>query len=167
MQGVIAHELAHIENRDTTLMVVAIAGISFFTLVGEFMLRLATRAGRFGRKKGGQGALLLLLIGVIFMAFGYIVAPILRFAMSRQREYLADATAALTTRTPGALATALEKIAEDPRVEILDAHPSMAVMCIEAPGGEERPNFFNRLTGLYASHPPIASRIGRLRAMDG
>ena len=166
LEGVIAHELAHIENRDTTLMIIAIVGISFFTFVGEIMFRWGARSGS-SNKKNNQTALILFLLAILFMIFGYIVAPILRFAMSRQREYLADATSALTTRNPGALATALEKIAEDPRVEILDAHPSMAVMCIEAPGGEERPNFFNRLTGLYASHPPIAARIGRLREMDG
>ena len=170
LQGVLAHELAHIENRDTTLMVIALAGIAFFTLVGEFLLRsaarFASRSGRSNKKGGWQGPLVLFLIGILFMIFGYIVAPILRFAMSRQREYLADSTSALTTRNPGALATALEKIAEDSRVEVLDEHPSMTAMCIETPG-EKKPNFFNRLTGLYASHPPIAARIGRLREMDG
>ena len=166
MQGLIAHELAHIENRDTTLMVVAIAGISFFTLVGEVLLRSAARSGRSSRKNSGQGALILFVIGIVFLIFGYIIAPILRFAMSRQREYLADATAALTTRNPGALAAALKKTSEDSRVEVLDAHPSMTAMCI-APPGEAGADFFNRLTGLYASHPPVAERIRRLREMDG
>ena len=165
LQGVIAHELAHIENRDTTLMIIAIAGISFFTRVGEGLLRWAARSGT-SRKSNNKTTFILFIIGLGFMLFGYIIAPILRCAMSRQREYLADATSSLTTSNPGALASALEKIAENSRVEVLEAHPSMTAMCIESPGGAS-PSFFNRLSGNYASHPPIAERIRRLREMDG
>lgn len=164
LEGVIAHELGHVGNRDITLMVVAIAGISFFTIVGEILFRAAARTGR--SKDGGKAALVIVLVGVLFLIFGYFIAPLLRLAMSRQREYLADATAALTTRNPGAIADALEKISKDSRVEVLDEHPSMAAMCIESPRKVEA-SLFNKLSGLYATHPPVAERIRRLREMDG
>lgn len=167
LEGVLAHELGHVENRDITLMLIAIAGVSFFAIVGEFLLRTAarTRVGS-GRNNGGQVKLAILLLGLLFLIFGYVIAPLLRLAMSREREYLADASAALTTRNPGALADALEKISKDSRVEALDDHPSMAAMCIEQPG-EKASGLFSRLSGLYATHPPIEERIRRLREMDG
>lgn len=163
LQGVLAHELSHIENRDTTLLLLAIEGIAFCTFFGEVLLRIGRTAirGRDGAKFG----LIIFLAAMVFVIFGYIIAPLLRFAMSRQREYLADASASLMTRNPGALADALEKIAKDPRVEILDDHPSMAAMCIYTPG-EIESSFFNKLSGLYATHPPVKERIQRLRQMD-
>lgn len=167
LEGVLAHELGHVENRDITLMLIAIAGISFFAIAGEILLRVAARtSGGSGRNNGGQVKLAILLLGLLFLIFGYVIAPLLRLAMSREREYLADASAALTTRNPGALADALEKISKDSRVEALDDHPSMAAMCIEQPG-EKASGLFNRLSGLYATHPPIEERIRRLRDMDG
>lgn len=163
LQGVIAHELAHIENRDITILVLAIAGIAFFTFAGEVLLRISGRIMR--ARDGFKIAWIVFLAGMVCVIFGYVIAPILRFAMSRQREYLADASSALTTRNPGALANALEKIARDSRVEILDDHPSMASMCIAAPRRVEA-SLFNKLSGLYATHPPIKDRIKKLRQMD-
>lgn len=163
LQGVLAHELAHIENRDTTLLLLAIEGIAFCTFFGEVLLRIGRSAMR-GRN-GAKISLIIFLAAMVFVIFGYLVAPLLRFAMSRQREYLADASAALITRNPGALADALEKITKDSRVEILDDHPSMAAMCIATPG-EIEASLFNKITGLYATHPPVADRIKRLRQMD-
>lgn len=163
LQGVLAHELSHIENRDTTLLLLAIEGIAFCTFFGEVLLRMGRTAMR--SRDGAKFGLIIFLAALVFVIFGYIIAPLLRFAMSRQREYLADASAALMTRNPGALADALEKIRNDPRVEILDDHPSMAAMCIYAPG-EIEASFFNKISGLYATHPPVAERIKRLRQMD-
>lgn len=165
LEGVLAHELGHIENRDVTLMLIAIAGISFFTLAGELILRIGARTTS-RSNKGGQATLVIVLIGVVFLIFGYFIAPLLRLAMSRQREYLADATAALTTRNPAALASALEKIDNHSHMAMLDEHPSMAAMCIQSPKKVES-RLFNRLSGLYATHPPIGERIKRLREMDG
>lgn len=163
LEAVIAHELGHIENRDITIMLIALAGIAFFTLHGEILIRMAGRSG--GGRKNNAGVILL-IIGGLFLVYGYFLAPLIRLAISRKREYLADASAALTTRNPGALASALEKISQDNRVEILDEHPSMAAMCIETPL-EAQQGIFNRLSGLYATHPPIEARIARLREMDG
>jgi len=163
LEGVIAHELSHIENRDIRLMLITVAGISFFTFVGEILLRSSfSRSNRSNQK--GKGQLILLLLGLVFMIYGYVMAPLLRLAVSRTREYQADATAALMTRHPKALASALRKISSDSRVEALDAHPSMAAMCIANPLSKMQ--LFSWMSGLLATHPPIEKRIAALLEMD-
>ena len=160
LEGVIAHELSHVENRDIRLMLLTVAGISFFTFVGEICLRNSVRTRR-GKDNVGW---IFLLIGLICMIYGYVLAPLLRLAVSRTREYQADATAALMTRHPKALASALRKISSDSRVENLDDHPSMAAMCIANPLGKM--GFFSWASGLLATHPPIEKRIAALMEMD-
>ncbi len=160
LEGVIAHELAHVENRDIRLMLITIAGISFFTIAGEWLLRMSTR----GRNRKNDGAMVLILLGIICLVYGYFMAPLIRLAVSRQREYQADATAALTTRNPGALASALRKISSDCRVEVLDNRESMAAMCIANPLASA--GLFSSLSGLWATHPPIEKRIAVLLEMD-
>ena len=160
LEGVIAHELAHVENRDIRLMLITIAGISFFTILGEWLLRASTR----GRHRKNDGSGFLILLGLICLVYGYFLAPLIRLAVSRQREYQADATAALTTRNPGALASALRKISSDCRVEVLDNRESMAAMCIANPLAKT--GLFSSLSGLLATHPPIEKRIAVLLEMD-
>ncbi len=164
LEGVIAHELAHVENRDIRLMLLTIAGISFFTFAGECCLRMALSGGRSRSSKGGNGTLLWLVLGIVCLVYGYLLAPLIRLAVSRQREYQADATAALTTRNPRALASALAKISGDPRVEALDKRESMAAMCIANPLGKM--GLFSGLSGLLSTHPPIEKRIQALLDMD-
>lgn len=165
LEGVIAHELAHVENRDIRLMLLTVAGISFFTFAGELCLRMALSSGRSRRSRDeGSGALLWLVIGIVCLVYGYLIAPLIRLAVSRQREYQADATAALTTRNPRALASALKKISGDPRVEALDKRESMAAMCIANPLAKA--GLFSGLSGLLATHPPIEKRIKVLLEMD-
>lgn len=180
LQGVIAHELAHIENRDITLMLMIVEGIAFFIFFGEIFLKSGHTGSSF---LGGLGeachggaaigmvvimaiSLTMWLIGMLLTLFGCVVAPILRFAVSRKREFLADATAALTTRNPGALIRALEKISQNSYTRTLRRHPSMSAMCIDSPY-EIKVSFFGRLSGLYDSHPPVEERIKRLKQMDG
>lgn len=160
LEGVIAHELSHVENRDIRLMLLTVAGISFFTFAGELCLRSCSR--RSSNKDNGN--LIFLVLGLIFILYGYVLAPLLRLAVSRQREYQADASAALMTRHPKALASALRKISADSRVEALDAHASMAAMCIANPLKKEQ--LFAWLSGLTATHPPIEKRIAALEDMD-
>ena len=164
LEGVVAHELAHVENRDIRLMLLTVAGISFFTFVGEWCFRIALSSTRSRSKNSGSSALLWVIIGVVCMVYGYLIAPLIRLAVSRQREYQADATAALTTRNPRALARALAKISDDPRVEALDHRESMAAMCIANPLGKM--GLFSALSGLFATHPPIEKRINALLDMD-
>ena len=156
LEGVIAHELSHVENRDIRLMLICVAGIAFFAFAGEVLMRSASRS-----KKGGGPVLIL---GLICLLYGYLFAPLIRLALSRRREYQADASAALMTRNPAALASALRKISQDSRVEALDEHASMAAMCIANPlkkGGAAQ--WFANLT---ATHPPIEKRIAALTEMD-
>ncbi|MBP5617417.1 MAG: M48 family metallopeptidase [Elusimicrobiaceae bacterium] len=161
LEGVVAHELSHIENRDIRLMLITVAGISFFTFAGELCFRLGLSSSRGNRR---SGAFLLILLGLVCWGYGLVFAPLIRLAMSRQREYLADATGALMTRNPAALASALRKISSDSRVEALDKRASMAAMCIENPLAKQ--NLFSWMTGLMATHPPIAKRIAALEEMD-
>lgn len=164
LEGVIAHELAHIENRDIRLMLITVAGISFFTLAGEICFRMGLSRGR--SRESGKANLLFFVLGVICLIYGYIIAPLLRLAVSRTREYQADATAALTTRNPRALASALKKISACPYVEDIQEHSSMAAMCIESPIGLLGMGLFGALSGLMATHPPIEKRIQVLLEMD-
>lgn len=163
LEGVAAHELAHVENRDIRLMLITVAGISFFTLAGEICFRIAARSSR--RNSKNNGAALFLVMGIIMLIYGYVIAPLIRLALSRRREYQADATAALTTRNPGALACALRKISGNSRVTALEKRESMAALCIENP--LKKAGLFSSLSGLLSTHPPVEKRIAALEEMDG
>ncbi len=161
LEGVAAHELAHIENRDVRLMLLTVAGISFFTLAGEICLRISLSSSH--RREGGKASLLFLIIGLALLLYGYVIAPLVRLALSRQREYQADATAALTTRHPLALASALRKISGNCKTESLQKSHSMAAMCIASPLTST--GLFDAISGVFATHPPIEKRIQRLEEM--
>jgi heat shock protein HtpX len=164
LQAVIAHELAHIGNRDTRLMLIVVAGIGCFIFFGGLLCRMAFHSGHGRRSKdSGNSALVLFAIGIVCLLFGYIVAPILRFALSRRREYQADATAVKITRDPQALSRALTKIAFDPRVEVLDSSPLVGNMCIENPAESG----FSFTGKLYSTHPSIDDRLIALENMMG
>ncbi len=166
LEGVVAHELAHIQNRDIRLMLITVAGISFFTFLAEICFRMGLRSSlRSNSKNKGSTALFFLILGVFFAIYGYLIAPLIRLAISRTREYQADATAAYMTRNPAALARALQKISGDPRVETLDNRASMAAMCIANPLSHL--GLFSWVSGLTATHPPIEKRIKALQEMDG
>jgi len=161
LQAVVAHELSHIGNRDTRLMLITIAGIGCFLFLGEMLLRMALRGGGGRGRGGGKATLVFLVMALACFVFGYVIAPILRLALSRRREYQADATAVKITRDPGALAGALTKIAGNPRVEALDKSPLVGNMCIANPA---ELGFFRK---LYCTHPPIEDRVAALTNMMG
>lgn len=165
LEGVVAHELAHIQNRDIRLMLITVAGISFFTFLSEICFRIGLNSSRGHGKNKGSAALLFFVLGIFFAIYGYLIAPLIRLALSRTREFQADASAALMTRHPAALASALRKISIDPRVEVLDSHASMAAMCIENPLSKK--GLFASLSGIFSTHPPIEERIAALWEMDG
>ena len=155
LEGVIAHEMSHIGNRDIRLNMLVITGIGIFGFLGRNMLRIRTSGS--SRKKEGQLVILILFISIALLIFDYIVAPLIHLALSRTREYAADATGAKILHNPKALADALEKISVDSRVEVLDSQKTMAVACIASP--------LAKLSGLTSTHPPIKERIRRLRSM--
>ena len=163
LEGVIAHEMAHIGNRDIRLDMLLITGVGVSVFAADMILRLAMFGGGGNNEdnKNTTGAVLL-MVWLAFTVFNVLITPILRMAISRNREYAADATGAQITRNPGALASALRKITTDAHVECLDKVKSMSAVCIANPGG---PREF--ASSLMATHPPVEKRIARLESMAG
>lgn len=154
LEGVIAHELSHIKNYDIRLQTVIVVLVGLVTLVSDLILRMAFRS-RGGRS--GKGAAILLLIGLPLALLSPVIANIIKLAISRQREYLADASAALLTKNPDGLASALEKISKD-KEELEAANNATAHLFFVNPFKNK-----NFLTNLFSTHPPIQERIARLR----
>ncbi len=155
LEGVVAHELSHIRNNDVRLLVVSIVFVGIFTMVSQIALRtMLYSRPQGGKDKGGGMAAILLLLAVL-AAVGWFFATMMRFAISRKREYLADAGAAEMTRNPGALASALRRISADPDVESVRRN-DVAQLFIHHPLGGKRRG------GIFASHPPIERRIEAL-----
>ena len=170
LEGVLAHELAHIRNYDTRLMIIILTCVAFFTFAGE-MFFYGTEKDQIENDWDKKMAPLrqarvpwLVYIGLMLMCYGYVVAPTLRFALSRTRESLADAQAALTTRYPQGLASALWRISQDSEIEILEGRSLLGVMCIARP--IKKQSFFERISGIGQTHPPVEERIFALRKMD-
>jgi heat shock protein HtpX len=164
LEGVIAHELSHIGNYDIRLMTVVVVLVGLVALMADFMLRLTlfgagSRSSNRGRN-GGAAVLIIYGLALLAVILTPIAAQLIRFALSRQREYLADASGALLTRYPEGLARALEKISADPDpLEV--ANKATAHLYINNPL-REHGSFLNN---LFSTHPPIEERVRRLRAM--
>ncbi len=169
IEAVIAHEVAHIVHQDTKLMMIVTLLIGFFTYLGYIMIR-SFGGGRSSKRSSGKGGGIILLIGLAFLLYGYVVAPLIRLAVSRTREFEADAKSALLTRNPQALISALQKIDKHPIVDVLNSqfnnNELVAPMCIENPL-RKRVSLFDALSNLSSTHPPIEKRIQALQVMDG
>lgn len=153
LEAVIAHELTHIRNRDVRLLIISIVFVGIFAFITEMLFR-SLRFGRLGRgKKEGAGILIALLLALV----GYLLASLFRFALSRKREYLADAGSAELTRRPLSLASALRKVSVDPTIEAVK-RKDVAQMFIENPREEEEKSSFS-FANLFATHPPVEKRI--------
>lgn len=164
LEAVIAHEMAHIGNRDIRLNMLIITGLGIFGLLADFLGESLRYSSYSSNKKQGQLTILIFLIMVALMIFNFLIAPLIQFAISRKREYAADATGALIIRNPLALASALEKISQDARVEVLDHQPKMSIACIANP----RENAKRKIKDdLLSTHPNIQSRIWRLKRAAG
>lgn len=164
LEAVMAHEMSHVGNFDIRLMTTAAVVVGLVALVADLLLRFTwygagARSGN--RQKGGGGIwLIILIVAIIFVLVSPIIASIMRLALSRQREYLADASGALLCRNPDALAGALEKISAG-QEPLEAANKATAHLYIADPlKGHE--SFFN---SLFSTHPPVQERIRRLRAM--
>ena len=154
LESVIAHELTHIRNRDVRLLIISIVFVGIFAFISETLFR-SMRFGSIGRGKKGSGGAI--LIAMILAFVGYMIAMLFRFALSRKREYLADAGSAELTRNPLALASALRKISVDPTIEAVKRN-DVAQMFIENPKAGLK-NSSVSFTSLFATHPPIEKRI--------
>lgn len=155
LEAVIAHELTHIRNRDVRLLIVSIIFVGIFAFISQAIFRtLQWGGGGRGKKDSGGWAI---IIALALALLGYLISSLLRFALSRKREYLADAGSAELTHRPLALASALRKISEDPTIEAVK-RKDIAQMFIENPQGKEKKSSFS-LGLLFATHPPIDKRI--------
>jgi heat shock protein HtpX len=161
LEGVIAHELSHVGNRDIRVMLLVTILVGTVALLADWMWRSMfwTRGGRDERDRGG-GLAIIAVIAIVLAVLTPIIATLIQLAVSRQREYLADASGALLTRYPPGLASALRKIAAD--TEPLEvANKATASLYIANPL-HDAPAFFDH---LFDTHPPIQERIRRLEAM--
>ncbi len=150
LEGVAAHELTHIRNRDTRLLIISIIFVGVFSFLAEMAFRSIRFAGRRSNKNTGA----IILVVVVVSALAYFLSLLLRFGISRSREYMADAGAAEMTKKPYALANALKKIAEDPCIEAVH-NRDVAQLFINNPEPAQ-PRAWNN---LFSTHPPIEKRI--------
>lgn len=159
LEGVLAHELAHIRHRDVRLLVISIIFVGIFAFLAEVAFRSLRFAGSGRRSKDSKGSGAIILIAIVATAIAYLLSMLLRFGISRRREYLADAAAADMTRKPMALASALRKIAGDPLIEAVE-NRDIAQLFIENP----KPSAHRSASwdNLFATHPPIQKRISIL-----
>ena len=171
LQGVIAHEISHILHRD--ILFVTLAGVMLGSIVllsqvflrGMFYSSLGGSRRRYsgGGKGGGQAQMIMLVIAILVAILAPIMAYLLYFALSQRREYLADAGAARLTRYPEGLASALEKIANDPSPQLATVNKVTAPMYIANPFKKKKQR---KLSDLTSTHPPISERIRILRNMS-
>jgi len=154
LEGVIAHEMSHIGNFDIRYMLITVVMVGLIGFIGEIALRSFIWGGSGGRRRGGGG--LLVALGLILAIITPIIAMLVKFAVSRQREYLADATAVKLTRYPDGLKSALIKI-RDNYQPVKTASETTAPLYFADPIGKH-------LIGLFSTHPPIEERIKRLES---
>lgn len=166
LEGVIAHELSHIKNYDTRLMGVVSILAGSIAILADFFMRSLFWGGIGGRDDDRQNnSPIFLILGIVAAILAPIAAMIIQFAVSRRREFMADASGALLTRYPEGLARALEKISQDNH-KLKSASNATAHLYIENPFKSDRGNkqksFF---TNLFSTHPPVEERIKALRSM--
>jgi len=166
LQGVVAHEVSHIVNRDVMFMTFSGIMLGSIVLISEVFLRsLWFGGGRYSSKSSknsGQGQMIIMIVAIVFAILAPILAQLLYFAISRKREYLADASAVRYTRYPEGLASALEKISDN-SIDLKTANKVTAPMYIVNPLKPKG----QKLTNLSSTHPPISERVKILRSISG
>ena len=164
LSGVLAHELSHIGNRDTLLMTVVVVLVGFIAIIANVFTRSLWLGG--GRRRGnnneGEAGAIIMIVGIIFTILSPIIAQLIQLAISRKREFLADADGALLTRYPEGLASALTKI-EAYGPPMLHANNATAHLFISNPFGEQARK---GVAKLFMTHPPTEERIAALRGME-
>lgn len=163
IEGVLAHEMSHIKNGDIKVMLLAAGLVGATVLLADIIARIflfAPRGGGGGDGDKGKLMIFVIIIWLVLIILSPIIAQMIKLAISRQREYLADANGALLTRYPEGLASALEKIKKDPDPLVDHANKATAHLFISTPFRGKR---LTMLSSLFATHPPIDERIKRLR----
>ncbi|MBB79194.1 MAG: protease [Crocinitomicaceae bacterium] len=159
LEGVIAHELMHIRNNDVKLLVISIIFVGIFSLIIQIAFRgmLYGNMGR-SRKKDGKGSAALLIIILIVSIIAYLISLLFKFAISRKREFLADAGAAEMTRKPSSLANALQKISSNSKIDYIRSDDIKQLFIDNSPDTKSK-NILGNFRGLFSTHPPIEERI--------
>ncbi len=158
LEGVMAHELGHVKNYDIRVSMVAFALVAVIGIISDIVLRYMWWGGGDDNDNNNSGNAVFMVVGIVAVVLSPIIAALIQMAISRRREYLADATGALTTRYPEGLASALEKIGAHGSV-MRKQSPSTAHLFFANPlksGG---------LANMFSTHPPIADRVARLKQM--
>lgn len=157
LEGVVAHEMSHIGNKDMLVSTVAVVLVGFVAIVSDMMMRMSIFGGRRDDREGNG---LFMIIGIIVAILAPIAATLVQLGISRKREYLADASGALLTRYPEGLASALEKISQYGRPMQAQSN-AIAHLYIASPLGSGA--FGKKVGNLFSTHPPVEERIKRLR----
>ena len=158
LEGVVAHEMSHIGNRDMLVSTVAVVLVGFVSIVSDMMIRMTIFGGRNNDREGGNG--IFMIVGIVLSILAPIAATLIQLAISRKREYLADSSGALLTRYPEGLASALEKINQYGR-PMKKQSTAIAHLYIANPQGSGA--FAKKVGNLFSTHPPVEDRIKRLR----
>lgn len=166
LEGVLAHELSHIGNRDMLLSTVIVVLAGFISILSDIFLRSSFFGGfrgRNNREGGGQAQIIFMLVGIVLAILAPFAAMLIQLAISRKREFLADASGALLTRYPEGLARALEKISGD-RAPMSVANNTTAHLWLDDPfKGKKKTSRFHR---LFMTHPPVEDRIKALKGLQ-
>jgi heat shock protein HtpX len=164
LEGVIAHEMTHVKNYDTRLMAVVAVMVGLVALLGDWFTRSMLWGGRRRDEGEGNAGSIFLVLGIIFAILSPIIGTLIQLAISRRREYMADAGSVEITRQPQGLISALEKISSDP-TPLIHANKATAHLYISSPFKKSGHGQTGWLAGLFNTHPPIPERIKALKAM--
>lgn len=162
LEAVLAHEISHIQNYDTRVMMIVIVLVGAIALLGDLMFRMRFTGRSRGGKSGGQAQLIIMLVGIVLVVLSPIVSELIKLAISRKREYLADASAVLMNRRAESLANALQKISGTNTEDMARANKATAHMYFVNPFSPKK-NF----SKWFSTHPPINDRIAALKEMGG
>ncbi len=164
MEGVFAHELTHIKSYDTRLMAVVAVMVGLIALLGDWFMRSMWWGGRRRSDNEGEAATIFIVLGIIFAILSPIVGTLIQLAISRRREFVADAGSVAITRQPQDLISALQKISEDPET-LRSANKATAHLYIENPFKKKGHGKVGWFSGIFDTHPPITERIKALKSM--
>jgi heat shock protein HtpX len=164
LEGVLAHELSHIRNYDILVMTLTVTMVGMIALLSDFFLRFMFFGGRRDNESNNPLGFVFMIFGFVLLIFAPIIAYVMQFAVSRKREFLADASGAQLTRYPPGLISALEKLKGD-QTSIHSASKATAHLWIEEPLDKSTNKGGNRLNHLFDTHPPLDDRIRALQAM--
>ncbi|MBI2146080.1 M48 family metallopeptidase [Candidatus Woesearchaeota archaeon] len=163
LEGVLAHEMSHIKNFDIRVMMLAAVMVGLTVLLSDFILRSFLWGGKGGNREHNQLSIIFIVLGLVLAILAPLVGELIKLAISRKREFLADASGAMLTRYPQGLADALQKIKGDPDPLVDTANKATAHLFISTPFRKKKGTSF--LQNLFSTHPPLEERIRKLKGM--